>query len=151
MNLAPDFNEFFGSLIANDVEFVVVGAYALAFHGAPRFTGDLDVLVRPTTANAMRLLLALEQFGFPASGLTPDALIAPDRLIQMGVEPVQIHIMTDVSGVGWDEVWRGRVIGRAGDHNVPFIGRRELLKNKAAAGRPRDLADIDALLTDEER
>jgi hypothetical protein len=149
LNLAPDFNEFFGSLIANGVEFVVVGAHALAFHGAPRFTGDLDVLVRPTLGNARRLLAALEQFGFPAPHLTPETLIAPERLLQMGVEPVQIHVMTDISGVGWDEVWIGRVVGRAGDHEVPFIGREEFLRNKAASGRPKDLADIAALTGDE--
>lgn len=145
MNLAPDFNAFFASLTANDVEFVVVGAYALAFHGAPRFTGDLDVLVRPTAENAGRLLAALEQFGFPALQLRPEELIAPDTLIQMGVEPIQIHVMTTISGVSWNEVWSGRVSGRAGDHDVSFIGRQEFLRNKRAAGRAKDLADIDAL------
>ena len=145
MNLAPDFNAFFASLIANDVEFVVVGAHALAFHGAPRFTGHLDVLVRPTPENGARLLQALDHFGFPTPQLTPEALIAPDRLIQMGIEPVQIHVMMDISGVTWDDVWAGHIVGRAGDQDVAFIGRAEFLRNKAAAGRPKDLADIAAL------
>ena len=78
MDLAPDFDEFIGSLIAHGVEFIVVGAYALAFHGAPRFTGDLDILVRPTLDNAARLLTALEAFGFPVTDLTPKTIV--DRL-----------------------------------------------------------------------
>ena len=103
MELAPDFDEFFDSLIAHDVEFLVVGAYALAFHGAPRFTGDIDVFVRPTTANAGRLLVALAAFGFPAGDLRPEDLTNPDRILQMGVEPVQIHVMSAISGVTWDD------------------------------------------------
>lgn len=145
MNLAPDFNEFFASLIAHGVEFVVVGAHALAFHGAPRFTGDLDVLIRPTTENGARLIAALNDFGFPTDALTPESVVAPERLLQMGIEPVQIHVMSDISGVDWDSVWAGRVLGRAGDHEVAFIGRREFLRNKIAAGRPKDLADIEAI------
>src|SRR5437773_9297274 len=98
MDLAPDFDEFIGSLIAHGVEFVIVGAYALAFHGAPRFTGDLDVLVRPTVDNASRLLAAVRAFGFPVAELQPQDIIAANRLLQMGVEPVQIHVMSAISG-----------------------------------------------------
>jgi hypothetical protein len=109
VELAPDFDEFFGSLIAHGVEFLVVGAYALAYHGAPRYTGDIDVLLRPTTENAARLLDALSTFGFPSINLDPGQVIEPSRIIQMGVEPVQIHVMSDISGVTWDEAWAGRV------------------------------------------
>ncbi len=143
--LAPDFDEFFGSLIASGVEFLVVGAYALAFHGAPRFTGDIDVFVRPTPENGERLLAALEAFGFPVSGLTAADLIDPARVLQMGVEPVQIHVMSDISGVAWDDAWAGRAVGRCGSHDLPFIGRSEFIRNKRAAGRLKDLADIEAL------
>lgn len=145
MELAPDFDEFFGSLIAYDVEFLVVGAYALAFHGAPRFTGDIDVLIRPTTANAERLLAAIAAFGFPSAGLRPDDLTNPDRILQMGVEPVQIHVMSAISGITWDEAWSGRQTGRCGSRDLPFIGRREFVVNKRATGRLKDLADIQAL------
>lgn len=118
LDLAPDFDEFFASLNEHHVEFVVVGAYALAVHGRPRYTGDLDVLVRPTLGNAHRLLSALTAFGFPTSQLTAEGIVDPDRMIQLGVEPVQIHVMSAVSGV---------------------------LLNKRASGRLKDLADLEEL------
>jgi hypothetical protein len=108
MELAPDFDEFVESLIAHGVEFVIVDAYALAFHGAPRFTGDLDILVRPTLDNASRLLAALEAFGFPVTSLTPETITDPRRMLEMGVPPVQIHVMSAISGVAWDEAWAER-------------------------------------------
>jgi hypothetical protein len=112
MQLAPDFDEFIGSLIAHGVEFLVVGAYALAFHGAPRFTGDLDILVRPTLDNAARLLRALAAFGFPATGLSPEAISDRRRMLQMGVPPVQINVMSAISGVEWGPpCCAGQVVG----------------------------------------
>ena len=128
--LAPDFDEFFGFLIDHGVEFLVVGAYALAYHGAPRYTGVIDVFLRPTTENGERLLNALSALGFPPPNLRPEQVIEPSRLIQMGVEPVQIHVMSAISGVSWDEAWAGRA---------------ELIRNKRAAGRLKDLADIEAI------
>jgi len=145
MDLAPDFDEFIGSLNAHGVEFLVVGAYALAFHGAPRFTGDLYVFVRPTLENAERVLGAVRSFGFPVEELRPEDLTDPRRVLEMGVEPVQIHVMTAISGVSWDDAWRTREQGACGDQPVAFLGREAFLRNKRAAGRPKDLADIDAL------
>jgi hypothetical protein len=145
MELAPDFDEFIASLIAHGVEFVVVGAYALAFHGSPRFTGDLGILIRPSPDNAQKLLAALDAFGFPSTGLTAEAVADRRRMLQMGVPPVQIHVMSAISGVEWDEVWKDRVEGRLGPHLVSYLGRTTFLKNKRAAGRPKDLADIDAI------
>lgn len=145
MQLAPDFDEFIGSLIAHGVEFLVVGAYALAFHGAPRFTGDLDILVRPAIENAARLLTALEAFGFPVPELSRGAIADGRRMLQMGVPPVQIHVMSAISGVEWEEAWSDRIEGPLGSHTVQFLGREMFLRNKRAAGRPKDLADIDAL------
>ena len=150
MEVAPDFDEFIACLTAHGVEFVVVGAYALAYHGAPRFTGDLDILVRPTVENASRLLNALEAFGFPIQELTPQAVADTRRMIEMGVPPVQIHVMSAISGVEWPEIWRGRVDGPFGQHVVPYIGRDTLIRNKRAAGRPKDLSDVDALEHGEE-
>jgi hypothetical protein len=149
VELAPDFDEFFGYLIARGVEFLVVGAYALAFHGVPRFTGDIDVLIRPTLANGTRLLEALADFGFPVSQLDAADVIQPSRILQMGVEPVQIHVMSAVSGVTWEAAWRGRVVGACGSHALPFIGRREFILNKRTAGRLKDLADVEALGADD--
>ena len=145
MEVAADFDEFIGCLTAHGVEFVVVGAYALAWHGAPRFTGDLAILVRPTTDNAERLLTAIRAFGFPAVELTPEAVADRRRLIEMGVPPVQIHVMSAISGVEWEDVAADRVAGVLGRHRVHFLGRETFLRNKRAAGRPKDLADIDAL------
>jgi hypothetical protein len=145
MDLAPDFDEFIGFLTAHGVEFVVVGAYALAFHGAPRFTGDLDILVRPTLDNAERLLTALDAFDFPVRDLRPETIVDRRRMLEMGVPPVQIHVMSTISGVEWGEVWSDRVEGPLGSHSVQFLGRETFLRNKRAAGRPKDLADIDAL------
>jgi hypothetical protein len=145
MELAPDFDEFIGSLTAHGVEFIVVGAYALAFHGAPRFTGDLDILVRPTLDNAARLLAALAAFGFAITELSPEAIADRRRMLQMGVPPVQIHVMSAISGVDWEEAWSDRVEGPLGIHRVQFLSRETFVRNKRAAGRPKDLADIDAL------
>jgi hypothetical protein len=145
MELAPDFDEFIGLLTAHGVEFVVVGAYALAYHGAPRFTGDLDLLVRPTLDNAARLMTAIEAFGFPVAELDPATIVDRRRMLQLGVPPVQIHVMSTISGVEWDDAWSDRAEGPLGNHTVQFLGRDTFLRNKRAAGRPKDLADIDAL------
>ena len=145
MELAPDFDEFVESLIVHGVEFLVVGAYALAFHGAPRFTGDLDILIQPTLDNAERLVRALGAFGFPVNDLSPQLLVDSRRMLEMGVPPVQIHVMSAITGVEWDEAWSGRIAGSFGRHTIHFLGRETFLRNKRAAGRPKDLADIDAL------
>jgi len=145
VELTPDFDEFFASLIARGVEFLVVGAYALAYHGAPRYTGDIDVFIKPAADNASRVLQALSAFGFPPTNLRPEQVIEPARIIQMGVEPVQIRVMSAISGVTWDEAWAGRETARCGSRDLPFIGRVEFIRNKRAAGRLKDLADVEAL------
>lgn len=145
MDLAPDFDEFIGCLTAHGVEFIVVGAYALAYHGAPRFTGDLDVLIRPTIENAKRFLDAVHAFGFPISELTPALVVDMRALLEMGLPPVQIHVMSTISGVEWDDAWADHVQAPLGAHPVALLGRRTFIQNKRAAGRPKDLADIDAL------
>lgn len=145
MDLAPDFNEFCALLLDQRVEFVIVGAHALALHGAPRFTGDLDILVRPTIENAERVIASIHNFGFPDVPMTAAQLISPRTVLEMGVVPVQIHVMSAIDGVAWDEVWKGHLEAPFGSRRVPFIGRDEFLKNKRAAGRPKDLADIAAL------
>jgi hypothetical protein len=140
MELAPDFDEFIASLTAHGVEFVVVGAYALAFHGAPRFTGDLDILVRPSLENAARVLGALEAFGFPGPGLSPETIADRRRMLQMGVPPVQIHVMSAITGVEWDEVWSDRVEGVLGRNRVSFLGRETFLVIPCLRAPPFDSA-----------
>lgn len=145
MDLAPDFDEFCALLLDRHVEFVIVGAHALAIHGAPRYTGDLDILFRPSLDNAERLIEAIHDFGFPQIPLTASQLLEPGRILEMGTVPVQIHVMSAIDGVAWDDVWNGHIDARFGSRVVGFIGRTEYLKNKRAAGRPKDLADIAAL------
>jgi hypothetical protein len=110
-------------LNGHGVEFLIVGAYALAFHGAPRFTGDLDLFVRPTPDNAAKVLDAVRAFGFPIEELQPRDLTDPRRILEMGTEPVQIHVMSAISGVSWEDAWRTRAAGMCGRHAVSFLGR----------------------------
>jgi hypothetical protein len=145
MDVQKDFADLCSLLNAKAVEFLVVGGYAVAFHGAPRFTGDLDLLVRPTPDHVQSMLDALQEFGFPTSGITPDYLVQYQKILQMGLVPVQIHVMTNISGVTWDEAWASRERGDYGQVPVFFIGRESLLTNKRAAARSKDLADVEAL------
>ncbi|HVV51416.1 MAG TPA: hypothetical protein VHO06_17230 [Polyangia bacterium] len=127
------------------MRFLVVGAHALAVHGRPRATGDLDVFVEPTAANAARLGAALASFGFPALAAKANDFATPDRMATLGREPLRIDIMTSISGVPFLEAWRGRHRIRIGRHLVGFLGKRQFLKNKASAGRPKDLLDLALL------
>ena len=115
-----------------------------------RFTGDLDVLVRPTQENERRVLAAISAFGFPTAPLTAADIVGGAKVIEMGVAPVQIHVMSQIDGVTWDEVWASREAGPFGLRTVAFIGRDAFLRNKRAAGRPKDLADVETLREPEE-
>ena len=132
-------------LNARGVEYLIVGGYALAFHGAPRFTGDLDVWVRPTCANAEKVLEALDAFGFGGVDITVDDLTRPDRVVQLGYPPLRIDFITSIDGVAWEEANRGKLLVKSGGETVPVIGKREFAKNKRACGRLKDLADLEAL------
>lgn len=130
---------------AHRVEYLIVGGYALAFHGAPRFTGDLDILVKPEAANAQRILTALESFGFASVGFIPSDFEHPDQVIQLGVPPVRIDLITSITGISWDEAWAGRTAGSYGDISVYYIGRAQFIANKRATGRMKDIADLEML------
>jgi hypothetical protein len=140
-----DFEELFGYLTARSVRFVVVGGHALAFHGHPRFTKDLDIFVEPTPENAGRLLSALVDFGFGGVGLTAADFSTPGRVVQLGVAPNRVDLLTAIDGVTFEEAWNGRAMGHFGAEAVAFLGRQELLRNKRTVGRLQDLADIEAL------
>ena len=144
MNLEPDFSDFIEALKRNDVEFMIVGAFALGHHGAPRATGDFDVWVRPREPNAKATIKALADFGFPTINVTPEDILS-GKVIQLGVVPVRIDILSDLSGVAADEIWDSKVSGRLGPHTVFFIGRETFVKNKRASGRDKDKADLTAL------
>lgn len=145
MDVQPDFRDLLALFNAHRVEYVVVGAYALAFHGAPRFTGDMDILVRPGIRNARRIVAALTEFGFASVGLTVDDFRRTGKVVQLGVAPVRIDLVTSLTGVSWKEVAAGCKPGKYGDLRVRYLGKREFIKNKRAIGRTKDLADIEAL------
>lgn len=145
MGVQKDFKELCKLLNDHNVDYVIVGAYALAFHGVPRYTGDIDILVRADAENAKRVLDALADFGFGSLGLSIDDFTTPDKVIQLGVSPVRVDILTSITGVSWDEVKNGRIKGSYGDVPVCYIGQQELVANKLAVGRKKDLADIEAL------
>lgn len=145
MEPQQDFKELLELFNAHGVNYLVVGAYALAFHGAPRYTGDIDLYVRPDRDNARRVVRALEQFGFGSLGLSEEDFVKPDMVVQLGVSPVRIYLITSIIGVSWDDAWTGREAGTFGSIPVHFIGKNEYIKNKAASGRTKDRADIEAL------
>ena len=137
--------ELLASLIAHGVEFLVVGGHAVAFHGYPRFTEDLELLVRADSRNAARVMSALEAFGFGNIGLTADDFVADDRVIQLGRAPNRVDLLTRLWGVDFDEAWTRRVAGAIDEIPVPMLSRVDLIRNKRATARPQDLADAAAL------
>ncbi len=145
MKIQPDFKKLFALLNAHNVNYVIVGAYALAFHGAPRFTGDIDILVKPNPENAESILAALKEFGFGSLNLNKSDFQQPDKVIQLGVPPVRVDLLTSLTDVPWQQAYSGRVEGTYDDVPVYFLGRKEFLANKKALGRKKDLADIEAL------
>ncbi len=145
MDIQPDFRELFTSFNAHGVEFLVVGGYALAFHGSPRYTGDIDVLVHPGAENAARIMASLSDFGFGATGLSADDFLLTDQVVQLGVPPVRVDLLTSITGVSWEEAWNGAEPGEYGGVPVRYLGRAALLRNKKALGRKKDLADLESL------
>ncbi len=144
MKIHPDFRQFFSALNNNDVEYVIVGAYALAFHGYPRATGDMDIWVRPLEPNALRLLKALNDFGFGELNLTKKDVLS-GKIIQLGYPPVRIDLVTVLDGLDSGDIWDTRVSGKLGDLSVSYISRASFIKNKRALGRHKDLADLELL------
>lgn len=145
MEVQPDFRDLLALLNEHKVEYLIVGGYALAFHGAPRFTGDIDIFVRPARDNARRVLNALAAFGFSFPNLTAEDFDNPNKVVQLGVPPVRIDIITSISGVSWEEAEASKEPGTFGDVPVSYIGRQQYIKNKRSAGRKKDLADVEAL------
>jgi hypothetical protein len=139
-----DFEELFALLKRHGVNALIVGAHAVAFYAKPRYTKDLDVFVEPKPENAARLLAALQAFGFGDLGLTENDFV-PGRIVQLGVPPNRVDLITAIDGVTFEEAWRGRVTGRLGSQEVDFIGLEALRRNKRAAARPQDLVDLAIL------
>ncbi|MBA2602502.1 MAG: hypothetical protein H0U94_02850 [Acidobacteria bacterium] len=141
----PDFVDLLRAFSAADVRFMIVGAYALAFHGRPRATGDLDVWVDATPENAHRVMRALAAFGAPMGDLREADFERPGVTYQIGLPPVRIDILTDLTGLSFTEAWPTRTTGAFGDIEVPFIDRASFVRNKRAVGRPKDVADLEGL------
>lgn len=140
--MSRDFAEMLAALSAAAVEFLVVGAYALAAHGLPRATGDIDIWVRPSPENAARVMEALRNFGAPLFDLTVGDLLRTDTVFQLGMAPNRIDILTGISGVDFDAAWRNHLTVSIDGQAVPVLGIAELIRNKEAAGRPKDQADL---------
>jgi len=141
----PDFVAIARELRAVDARFLIVGAFAVALHSRPRATGDLDIWIDPSPKNAQQVYDALSAFGAPMTGITPRDLATPGLVYQIGIPPRRIDILTSLTGITFEEAWPGRVAGSIGEVSCGFIGREALIRNKRALGRPRDLADLDAL------
>jgi len=145
MKLPQDFREFLELFNAKGVEYMIVGSYALAYYGAPRYTGDIDIFVRRTEINAQRIIGALSEFGFAFPNLTWNDFVKDDTVIQLGVPPVRIDILTFLSGMEWDTASSHKVPDAIDGVPVFVIGREDYIANKKASGRAKDLADIEAL------
>jgi len=148
--LNPDFRDMLSALCEEKADFLIVGAYALAAHGHPRATGDIDIWIQASEENAKRVWRALMRFGCPLFDLKLDDLKTPDLIFQIGVEPRRIDIVTSITGVEFDEAWPDRKEIEIEGLKIAAIGRSHLLKNKKAVGRPQDLADVAWLETNKE-
>jgi hypothetical protein len=143
----PDFRDMVGALLRAEARFLIVGAHALGLLGAPRATGDLDILIERSSDNSARVWTALLAFGAPvaALGMAEADLAKPDMIFQFGVPPNRIDVMTGVSGVTFEEAWADRVEEDFEGLRAPFIGRAAFIRNKRASGRHRDLGDLESL------
>lgn len=142
-----DFRDFLAALLQTGTRFLVVGAHALAVHGVPRATGDLDVWIESDAANAERAWTALLRFGAPleAMGVSRQDLTRPEQVVQIGLPPRRIDLLTSITGVSFDDAWSERAVHEVEGMAVPFLGRAALVRNKRATGRARDIADLEAL------
>ena len=145
MSLSADLKEFIELLNSRGVEYVIVGAHSLAFHGRPRYTGDLDILVRPSPENAEKISAVLSEFGFAESGFKPSDFVEPNQMIQLGRVPNRIDLMTGISGVATSEAFATKISAELSGLPVFILSKDLLIQNKRAVARPQDLADLDAL------
>jgi hypothetical protein len=140
-----DFSDLLATFNANGVEYLVVGAHALAAHGHVRATKDLDVWVRPSLENAPRVLRALAAFGAPLQDLAVEDLSQPGLVFQIGVPPLRVDVLTEIDGVEFESAWPARILAQLGGVGVPVLSRHHLIANKKASGRLQDLADVERL------
>ena len=147
MNVERDYEELLRLLNENKVQYCVVGAFSVAFYSRPRFSKDIDLLVKPTLENGKKIINALKEFGFGSLKLSAEDFIRKDAIIQLGYEPVRIDLMTSIEGCTFKEVWKTKKRGVYGRQKVFFIGLKELIKNKRVSARLQDKADLKLLLS----
>ncbi|TSJ42691.1 hypothetical protein FO440_00420 [Mucilaginibacter corticis] len=141
----PDFIDFIELLNKHAVEYMVIGAHALAFHGRPRHTGDLDIWVKPSDENANKLVAVLDEFGFGSLGLSASDFLKENYVTQLGYPPLRIDILNTISGVEFNEAYLNKITGEADGLNINFINISDFIKNKETTGRAKDLGDIASL------
>jgi predicted nucleotidyltransferase len=149
--LPRDFQDFLRLLNANEIRYVVIGGYAVAFHGYVRYTGDLDIFVELSLKNAGKLARALREFGFDLPAVQPALFLRKGKIIRMGHEPMRLEILNEIDGVSFQECYRRRRIASLGRLKINFIALPQLLKNKRATRRQKDLADVEALTPKKQR
>jgi hypothetical protein len=145
MSLSADLKEFIELLNSRGVEYVIVGAHSFAFHAQPRYTGDLDILVRPSSQNATKMVALLRDFGFAAADFAESDFTESDQIIQLGRAPNRIDLLTRISGVANDEAFETRIPTEMESLPVFVLSRELLIRNKQAVRRPQDIADLEAL------
>ena len=145
MSLSADSKEFIELLNSRGVEYVIVGAHCLAFHGRPRYTGDLDVIVRPSSQNAEKITAILVEFGFAENGFKSSDFLEPDQMFQLGRVPNRIDLITGITGVATGEAFATKIPAELSGLSVFVLSKDLLIQNKRAVGRPQDLADLDVL------
>ncbi|MCY7362616.1 MAG: hypothetical protein LH629_11215 [Ignavibacteria bacterium] len=143
--LNQDYREFIELLKEKEVEYIVVGAFAMAFHGHPRFTGDIDFWVRNTESNALKVYSAIIEFGFPPENLKESDFTSDDLIFQMGYPPVRIDVLTSIEALDFEECYNRKDVKLIDDLRIPFLSIDDLKKNKEAVGRKKDLADLEEL------
>jgi predicted nucleotidyltransferase len=143
--LPPDFKEFLNILNSKGIQYLLIGGYAVGYHGYPRATNDMDIWIAMESANADKIVLALKEFGFDVPELSKDLFLKENSVIRMGATPIKIEILTTISGVNFPECFRERIIDEIDGIEVNIISLTQLKKNKKASGRHKDLDDFDNL------
>jgi len=145
MRLEKDFKEFIESLNKNSVRYLIVGSFALSYYSEPRYTKDIDILVDSTVSNADRLMTAIREFGFSDIELGSRDFLEPDQVIQLGIAPLRIDLLTSLKGIPFADAWDRRTTGQYGDIPAFYISKQDLIDHKKLVGRKQDLADIEKL------
>lgn len=146
MKLVKDFEQFIELLNKNEVRYLVVGGYAFAVHAFPRFTGDIDFLILTEETNVNKLIKALSEFGFKSLEFKTEDFMSSNKIIQFGNPPYRIDILTSIDGVDFNDAWNRKIVAKYGDQDIFFISKEDMIKNKTASGRKKDLDDLEYLL-----